>query len=692
MEKTLRPVVSIDKDKCVNCHRCIAVCPSKFCNDGSGDYVKIENRLCIGCGRCIAACDHGARSGIDDFVPFMEALKRHEDVVAIVAPAAAANFRGKTLELNGFLKSIGVKAVFDVAFGAELTTKSYIEYLKNEDPELVISQPCPALVSWIELYKPDLIKYLAPADSPMAHTFTLIRNFYPKYANCKLAAISPCYAKRHEFDENSLGDFNVTMASLSNYMESHGIDLASYPKTQYDNPPAERAVLYSSPGGLLRSAERMVPGISAHARKIEGQPTMSEYFTELSESFKAGKKSRLKLIDCLCCEKGCNCGAGTVNQNLPLDELEGYVEARSEFRQKSMNSNTPLGRKKLDSSINAYWRKGLYNRTYVDRSQTFKSIIKYPTEAQFQEIYSKMGKHRKEDFLNCGACGYGSCKEMAVALFNGKNRYENCHHYLLNENIRRHETELKERLRESVSRITDSAANEIRESQKYVLDLVTNTEKMSGAVSTSSVSVGQMVEKIHAINKILEVNAEAVESLGKATSLGKGNLSDVASLVSEIEQDSSGLVEMSKVIQKIASQTNLLAMNAAIEAAHAGEFGSGFAVVADEIRKLAEDSNTQAKKINDVLKNIKGLIDRAYGKTVSTQKEFENIVSLTEQVKSQELNVKEAVFEESSSSDELMAAISNLQQSEDSVKLVARKLQDETRDIMDSIQKLAATS
>ena len=132
---------------------------------------------------------------------------------------------------------------------------------------------------------------------------------------------------------------------------------------------------------------------------------------------------------------------------------------------------------------------------------------------------------------------------------------------------------------------------------------------------------------------------------------------------------------MSNLIQQIASQTNLLAMNAAIEAAHAGDFGKGFAVVADEIRKLAEDSNKQAKNINDVLKKIKLLIDNAYGKTVNTQKEFENIVNLTSQVRNQELQVKSAVAQESSSGQQLVEAIQNLQHSEQSVTQVARKLQ-----------------
>ena len=133
--KELKPVIFVDKDKCVNCHRCIAVCPSKFCNDGSGDYVKINHELCLGCGACIEACKHGARYGIDDTDSFFSALKNRESVVAIVAPAVAAHFRGKDLELNGWLKSIGVKAVFDVGFGAELTTKSYVEHIKKNNPK-----------------------------------------------------------------------------------------------------------------------------------------------------------------------------------------------------------------------------------------------------------------------------------------------------------------------------------------------------------------------------------------------------------------------------------------------------------------------------------------------------------------------------------------------------------------------------
>ncbi|MCQ2595625.1 MAG: methyl-accepting chemotaxis protein [Treponemataceae bacterium] len=687
MSSSLRPVISVDAEKCVNCHRCIAVCPSKLCNNGSGNYVEINHELCIGCGACIAACDHGARLGLDDTQKFFEDLEKGEKIIAIVAPAAAANFKGKDLELNAWLKSVGVKAVFDVSFGAELTTKSYVEHLKT-NPKLVISQPCPALVSYIELYQPDLIKYLSPADSPMAHTFALIKNFYPEYKNYKMAAISPCFAKRREFDENSLGDYNVSMSSISKYLSDNNISLSSFPKTPYDNPPAERAVLYSTPGGLLRTAERFVPGISRQTRKIEGQPEMTEYFAELSEALKANRQLPYVLIDCLNCRKGCNCGAGTVNQKMPIDELETYIEKRMEERKSELKTQTRRGLKKLEKTIDKYWKPGIYTRKYVDRSESVSRFIKNPSNAELQQVYEKMGKKSQRDFLNCGACGYNTCKEMAVAIFNKMNKLEHCHHYVINQNAVMHD-KFKAEIKDAIARVTGTSVQKLAESQEEVNGLVEITATMSEAVQVSSSAVEEMIGNISSITSILERNAAAVNNLEVATNLGKTNLNDVTSLVSDIEKNSNGLVEMSNMIQSIASQTNLLAMNAAIEAAHAGESGKGFAVVADEIRKLAESCDTEAKQISDVLQNVKKLIDAAYSKTVSTQNEFENIVTLSTQVKNQEGVVKDAVMEQNTGNRQLLESLTTLKDSEREVSEASQKLLDSTKMIKESIENLS---
>ena len=683
----LKPVIYVDKDKCVNCHRCIAVCPSKMCNDGTGDYVSLKPELCLGCGHCIEACEHDARHGIDDTEAFFKALKNKENVVAIVAPAVAANFKGLDLELNTYLKSIGVKAVFDVGFGAELTTKSYVEHIKT-NPKLVIAQPCPALVTWVELYHPELLPYLSPADSPMAHTVRMIKEFYPEYSSCKVAVISPCFAKRREFDENGLGDYVVTMKSLSKYFEENGINLSRYKKTEYDNPLAERGVLYSTPGGLMRTAARYVPEISKITRKIEGFPNVYLYLDNLAKDIKAGKTPAYKLIDCLNCEKGCNCGAGTVNQKMPLDELEGFIERRMEERVAKWNMDNPRKQKaalkKLEATIDKYWKPGIYNRKYENRNLIVQQKVKVPTEEEIKEIFEKMGKHTKRDELNCQACGYRSCRQMAQAIYNGVNKLEHCHHYVMNQmNL-----EFKEELNSKVKKVTDKSIACTDESLQNIGSLINTTNDMSKNVESSSAAVEEMLGNINSINNVITKNFLAVKELEEATLSGKNSLEDVKQIVSEIETHSTDLLQMSKMIDEIAKQTDLLSMNAAIEAAHAGEAGKGFAVVAGEIRKLAENSSKETKAIDDILRNMKTLIDSISLKTVEVSKEFDSIITLSGQVRSQEGQVHQAMEEQNAGSTQLLNAISQMKEAQASVSSAAEHLRNDTEEIKNVMSNL----
>ena len=684
-----RSVISVDKEKCVNCQRCIAVCPVKMCNNGSGDYVDFDEKLCIGCGSCIEACTHGARKGIDDSELFFDSLKKGEKIVAIVAPAAIVSFRGKDLELNGFLKSLGVEAVFDVSFGAELTTKSYVEYIKNKNPDCVISQPCPALVSFIETYRPELIKYLAPADSPMLHCAKMIKEFYTKYTGYKIAAISPCYAKRREFDETGICDYNVTMRSIQSYMEEKNIRIDSFTKVEYENPAAERGVLYSTPGGLMRTAERFIPSISEKTRKIEGNPKVFHYLAKFSEANK-NKKPCFTLIDCLNCENGCNEGAGTTNKGMHLDEMESFVEnrmhdRRSYWEQKGHSKKSAL--KKLNKAIDEFWKPGLYDRTYVDRSAYFHQKIKEPSQEEIQKIYRDMYKKTKSDILNCGACGYEDCEQMAVAIYNGLNRPENCTHYtnilkdIMNE---QHQEEVKQ----SVRKVVETGSEKLTENGRDVQTLATAARDMTESVSTSSSAVEEMIANINSINSILEHNAESVGLLDGATRKGMAGIENVAELVSKIEENSNGLSEMSSVIQKIASQTNLLAMNAAIEAAHAGNSGRGFAVVADEIRKLAENSGSEARKISDVLKNVKQLIDATFKDTGDVQKEFSEVVQLSGTVVEQEQTVRRAISEQNEGGKQLLQAVGSMRELTQTVKERTEKLLTDTNAIKESILEL----
>ena len=555
MSTRLAKVIDVDKDKCVNCHACITACPVKFCNDGSGEYVSINDDMCIGCGSCISACSHGARFGVDDFDAFMEGVRRREKMIAVIAPAVAANFPHKFLKLNGWLKSLGVEAFFDVSFGAEVTVKSYLEHVKKNAPTTVIAQPCPAIVTFIELYHPELIAHLAPADSPMLHSIKMAKEFFPQYKGHRVVIISPCFAKRREFDETGIGDYNVTYASLAQYFKDNGINLDAYPEVGFDDPTAERGVLFSTPGGLMRTAEREVPGIMEKTRKIEGPHVIYDYLKTLRPMI--DQKKVPLVIDCLNCDKGCNGGTATLTKEKPLDEVEHLIEERNDdmrafYRSKGLFSKGKPGGS-LKRAINKHWKSGLYDRRYVDRSNNIQ--IGQPDKREAKKIYESMYKFSEKDMYNCSSCGYGTCEQMAVAIYNGLNKPGNCHHFMENEIKKVEEDKRLER-------------------EKYA--------------DQSNKRIGELANRLMELAKMQETDSrDLMNQAGSATKI-IDKFQDIVTCITDI-----------------AEQTNLLALNAAIEAARAGEMGKGFSVVADEVRRLAERSQTEAGKIKPYAEEIR---------------------------------------------------------------------------------------
>jgi iron only hydrogenase large subunit-like protein len=510
----------------------------------------------------------------------MQDLQSKTPIIAIVAPAVASTFPNQYFNFNGWLKSMGVKAIFDVSFGAELTVKSYWEYIKAKKPSCVLAQPCPAIVNFCEIYQPELLRYLAPADSPMLHSMKQIKHYFPEYEKYRIAVMSPCYAKRREFDETGYGDYNVTFISLLKHITDNGIDLSTYPEEPYLGPEPERAVNFSSPGGLMTTLERYHPGVYGFTRKIEGPDIIYPYLSTLSRSIRAGVAPRL--IDALNCDAGCNGGTGVPNLNeRTFDELEHNVRQRSKAMQKfhadQIKTDKPKGLAKIvnlfkpkknrsrtvNDLVAEYWKPNLYDRNYVDHSANFKASIMTP--AQRDAIAKKLGKEDTDDFFNCSGCGYHACEKMIMAIHMGINNPSNCQHYTLKRMTKGHE---------------------------HILSILGLTENVHTSIVTAEDSIKNMTLSMEEIN-------------GLSTKIGS----------------------VLKSIEDISFQTNILALNAAVEAARAGEAGAGFAVVADEVRNLASKSASAVVDTRKMIESTISNVEEGFNSSKTVREHFDLIMN-----------------------------------------------------------------
>nr|WP_314781241.1 methyl-accepting chemotaxis protein [uncultured Treponema sp.] len=251
--------------------------------------------------------------------------------------------------------------------------------------------------------------------------------------------------------------------------------------------------------------------------------------------------------------------------------------------------------------------------------------------------------------------------------------------------------------------VTETAAT-IEEIIRTIKQLNGSIENQAASVAESSSAIEQMVGNIASITQTLGKTDDVIKTLASATADGKETVTSANSVTQKIAEESGGLLEASSVIQHIASQTNLLAMNAAIEAAHAGEAGKGFAVVADEIRKLAEESSTQGKTITSTLKVLSGEIEALSTSSKTAEEKFNAIFALSEQVKTMSQNLMEAMREQENGSKEVLSAIRDInmvtnQVNDGSAEMLRggenvaqemQKLDELTRVITDSMNEMAS--
>lgn len=420
-------------DNCTGCNKCIQVCGvmgaciATETLAGDRSCVRVDGERCIVCGACFDACEHSAREYKDDTIRFFEDLARGVPISLLIAPAFKANYPDQYEQILGTLRALGAKRMISVSFGADIATWGIVKYIRERDFSGAISQACPVVVDYIEKYEPELIPRLMPVQSPLMCSAIYARSQLG--IQDRLAFISPCIAKKIEIDapqNKGLVSYNVTFDHLMDYLRTHEVPLGT-PCT--DELPYDLGTIWPMPGGLAEYA-RWLTGDDVFIRQIDGELKVIEYLhTHAGEI--ANRETPYLFIDVLNCERGCLCGTATELKHARSDNaLYRLVALKQQVkRQSALTALTPqqrmvaLDRRFQDLKLEDYLR------SYSDKSNAL--AMKEPTEEELIEVFHQMRKDTEEaQNINCTACGYHSCREMAGAIWYGFTRKENCIHYL----------------------------------------------------------------------------------------------------------------------------------------------------------------------------------------------------------------------------------------------------------------------
>ncbi|SFQ36061.1 4Fe-4S binding domain-containing protein [Lachnospiraceae bacterium XBB1006] len=611
-------------DRCVGCNRCIRACNSPganvACKDGEKNIINVDPEKCVACGACFDACEHDARAYYDDTERFFDDLRKGEKISLLVAPAFKANYYKEYESVLGGLKKLGVNRILSVSFGADITTWGYINYIQKHNFYGGISQPCPAVVGYIEKFLPELLPKLMPVHSPMMCAAIYAKKYMG--LNDKLAFISPCIAKKNEIDDpNTHGyvEYNVTFDHLMKYVREHHI--SGTPVS--DELPYGLGSIYPMPGGLKENVYWLM-GEDVLMRQIEGETHMYEYLENNKSRIQKGQTPYL-FVDALNCAAGCLYGTGVEEERAKTDDAYYMVsKIKAESKQDSKKSAwgkklTPKQRLERLNKEFADLRLEDFIRHYTDKSATCK--MKEPTAAQLDAIYKDMLKDTQEKReINCACCGYSTCEGMAKSIFNGFNYKDNCVHYI--KDVVLAEKENNEKLVHDMEAIQQED-KEKQERMSHGID--EQFDSLQGTVQgMSRESETNAKESSEILQAIAEVR-DFTDGLGKT-------LENISEYLNNLEKNNEDVIN-------IANQTNLLALNASIEAARAGEAGRGFAVVADQIKVLADGSKDTASESNQTKEDIGVAItellnnaEKLNGIVHNVESQVENLVNSSEEI------------------------------------------------------------
>lgn len=404
-------IIEFNANKCMHCYKCVRNCDVKAIMIKDGGAQVIEDS-CVLCGHCLHVCPQSAKTMVSDLDAVKYYIKRGIKVVVSLAPAYAGFFPNITLEqMYDAFKKLGFYDLRETAEGAAVVTDEYAKLLEEGRMENIITTCCPSVNDLIEIYYPSLVPYLAPVVSPMVAHGRMLKKEYGE--DVKVVFVGPCIAKKKEAadprNEKSI-DAVLNFNDIRRWLEEEKICLEECENQPFNylNPEINR--LYPITSGVIISVISTAGKKGLYRRfPVHG----TENCIALCESLVAGE-IKSSFIEMNMCMGGC------VNGSAPLER------SVSRFRVK-IDMDEQIPRKPANREQLAKLRADLdFYKTYSDHSIPSMS----PTEQQIRDILLKTGKTTPEDELNCGACGYSTCREKAIAVFQGKAELNMCIPYL----------------------------------------------------------------------------------------------------------------------------------------------------------------------------------------------------------------------------------------------------------------------
>lgn len=389
--------LSLKKSNCKNCYKCIRHCPVKSIRF-SGDQAYIINNECILCGQCFVVCPQDAKQIVDETEKVKVLLQGNDKVIVSLAPSFIANYENVGIEsMRKALKKIGFYDVEETALGATIVKNEYDNMIEREEKDIIISSCCHSVNLLIQKHFPTLLPYLADIMSPMQAHCTDIKKRYP---DAKTVFIGPCVAKKDEAQHyEGIVDAVLTFDELTAWLESENIVL----EKEMDNTENSLARFFPTTGGILKTMGLNNPKYTYMA--IDGV----ENCIAALEDIQSGKISKC-FIEMSACVGSCI--GGPIMEKHNRSPIKEYVAVSNYAGAKDFEIEQPER-----ESIQKYF-------------EVIEKKLPTPTENEITEILHQMGKNKPSDMLNCGSCGYNTCRDKAIAVYQGKAEISMCLPYL----------------------------------------------------------------------------------------------------------------------------------------------------------------------------------------------------------------------------------------------------------------------